>query len=321
MANPILLLGLGAAAMYFLDPQNGRRRRTDFQNQLHSAQRQLGHGRDVVVRDATNRAHGLLLETRHALEARRTGQMGENVPTLGGIARECVSPWMRTRWSPAQRAIAGALGSAVTMIGYFRGGLRGMALCALGGSLVARATANEDIKTLMKGRAFQVEKTIDVNAPAAQVFAYWRNLEGFPIWMAHVQEVRYLGGDRYHWVVDGPMGKPVEWDSELLNVVENHEMTWRSVAGSEVEHTGRVRFEDMGESTRVHVQMRYAPPGGLVGHVVAKAFGVDPENQMGEDLARMKTAIETGKAPHDSAAQRRLGSNGTGMGEGTNPGL
>ena len=321
MANPLILLGLGAAAMYFLDPQNGKRRRVDFQNQLHSTQRQLLHGRDVVVRDATNRAHGLLLETRQALEARRTGNATENVPTLGGIARECLQPWTRSHWSPAQRAIAGALGSAVALIGYFRGGLRGMALCALGGSLVARATANEDIGTLMKGKAFHVEKTVDVNAPAAEVFAYWRNLETFPLWMAHVREVRYLGGDRYHWVVDGPLGKPVEWDSELLNVVENREMTWRSVAGSEVEHTGRVRFEEAGGTTRVHVQMAYAPPGGVIGHAVAKAFGADPENQMGEDLSRMKSAIETGKPPRDSAVQRRIGGNGAaGPGE-ISPGL
>ena len=150
MGHPLLLLGLGAAAMYFLDPQNGRKRRTDLQNQLESTQRQLQHGRDVVVRDATNRAHGLLVETRQALEARRTGDAGENTPTLGGICRDMVAPWSRTHWSPAQRAIAGALGSAVSVVGYFRGGLRGMALCALGGGLVARATANENLPALVK---------------------------------------------------------------------------------------------------------------------------------------------------------------------------
>jgi uncharacterized membrane protein len=151
-----------------------------------------------------------------------------------------------------------------------------------------------------------VEKTVHVNAPLATVFAYWRNLQNLPQWMSHVREVRYLGGDRYHWVVDGPAGMPVEWNSELLNVVDNHEMTWRSVEGSKVEHTGRVRFSEDGPNTRIHVQLRYLPPGGVVGHVVAKAFGVDPRTELRDDLARMKSAIETGKAPHDSAAGQRL---------------
>jgi uncharacterized membrane protein len=310
MANPLLLLGLGAAAMYFLDPQNGKKRRVDMQNQLDAAQRQLLQTRDVVVKDAANRTHGLLLETRQALEARRTGQTGENVPTLTGICREMVAPWSRTHWSPAQRALAGALGSAVAMIGYFRGGVRGMALCALGGGLVARASANEDIGTLVKGRGIHVEKSIFVRKPVEEVYAYWRNLENFPHWMSHVREVRYLGGDRYHWVVDGPAGKPVEWDSELLNVSENREMTWRSVEGSEVESTGRVRFQPQDGGTQVNVQMKYVPPGGVIGHAVAKAFGVDPASEMDDDLNRLKNLIETGRPPHDAAGQRRLSGNG-----------
>jgi uncharacterized membrane protein len=103
---------------------------------------------------------------------------------------------------------------------------------------------------------------------------------------------------------------PVEWESVLLNVIPNREMTWHSVEGSTVEHTGRVRFEPDGDGTRVHVQMRYAPPGGVLGHAVAKAFGADPKREMDDDLQRLKSLIETGRIPRDSAAQRRLGLNG-----------
>ena len=67
----------------------------------------------------------------------------------------------------------------------------------------------------------------------------------------------YIGGDRYHWTVDGPAGVPVEWDSELLNVAENREMTWRSVEGADVDNTGRVRFQAERDGTRIDVQMRY----------------------------------------------------------------
>jgi len=143
-----------------------------------------------------------------------------------------------------------------------------------------------------------------VDAPVEQVYAYWRNLENLPQWMSHVRSVRYLGGDRYHWVVDGPAGAPVEWESELLNVVENQEMTWRSVEGSQVDHTGRVRFDSIGDGTRVHVQLRYYPPGGMLGHAVAKAFGVDPASSLDDDLERMRSTVETGHPPRDAAANR-----------------
>jgi uncharacterized membrane protein len=313
MANGLVWLGLGAAIMYLSDPQTGRRRRADIRNQLDAAQRKIQHGADVVVRDASNRAHGLLVETRTALAQRREQTAVElQGPTITGVLRDSCAAWGRDNWSPSQRAVGAALGTGMFAAGYFRGGLRGFLMCALGGALFARATANENIAALVKGRGILVEKTVQVNAPLEQVFAYWRNLENLPQWMSHVREVRYLGGDRFHWVVDGPANVPVEWDSELLNVIENREMTWRSVEGSQVEHTGRVRFEENGDSTRIHVQMRYNPPGGVIGHAVAKAFGVDPKSEMDDDLVRMKSAVESGQPPRDAAAMQQVRSPGYG---------
>jgi uncharacterized membrane protein len=308
MANGLVYLGLGAAIMYLMDPQAGRKRRADLKNQFDATARRIERGKEVIVRDATNRAHGLLVETRQALEARRNGgQVTLHGPSFGEVMNGTLASWRRENWSPAQRALASALGMSLAAFGYFRGGLRGVSLCALGGVLLARATANENLATLVKGKGIYIEKTIRIDAPVEQLFAYWRNLENFPQWMSHVREVRYIGGDRFHWVVDGPAGVPVEWDAELLNVSENREMTWRSVEGSEVEHTGRVRFEPDGTGSRLHVQLRYAPPGGVIGHAVAKAFGVDPRSEMDDDLMRLKSLIETGRVPRDAAAMRLTG--------------
>ena len=307
MANGLVYLGLGAAIMYFTDPQAGRKRRADLKNQFDATVRKIEHGRDVVVRDAANRTTGLLAETRHALEARRNGgAVTLHGPTLGEVVNDALSSWNRDNWSPSQRALGGACGMAMAAIGYFRGGIKGFALCTAGGALLARATANQNLGSLVKGKGIYIEKTVHIDAPVDQVFAYWRNLENFPQWMSHVREIRYVGGDRFHWVVDGPAGTPVEWDSELLNVDENREMTWRAVEGSDVDHTGRVRFEPDGQGSRVHVQLKYAPPGGVIGHAVAKAFGVDPKSEMDEDLMRLKSVIETGRMPRDAAAMRQI---------------
>ena len=53
--------------------------------------------------------------------------------------------------------------------------------------------------------------------------------------------------------------------------------------------------------TRVTVQLNYRPPAGAFGHAVAAMFGADPKTEMDADLMRMKTMIETGRAPHDAA--------------------
>lgn len=179
-----------------------------------------------------------------------------------------------------------------------------MVMCAAGGALVARATANEGLAETFGRHGFLVEKSIFVDSPVPQVFAYWRDLENLPHWMSHVREVRALGGDRYHWVVDGPAGVPVEWDSEMIHFEEDRELTWHTVGDADVGSVGRVRFQPEGAGTRIHVQMRYMPPGGAIGHAVARAFGADPKSEMDEDLARMKGAIEGGRLPRDTGAWR-----------------
>lgn len=316
--NGLMMLGVGAALMYLLDPQAGRKRRNDLRNQIESTKRKVQRGTDAVVRDATNRTHGMLVRTQQGIRALRErvearGNGAANAPAEGASAlRSAVAPWQKTRWSPAQRALAGALGAGLTTSGYVRGGLGGLAMTLAGAGLVVRAMANEELAAMVKGKPIGVDKTIRIEAPPEQVYAYWRNLENFPQWMSHVREVRYLGGDRFHWIVDGPAGAPVEWDSELLDVRENREMTWRSVEGSSVEHAGRVRFEPEGDATRVHVQLRYAPPGGAIGHAVAKAFGVDPRSEMDDDLMNLKSLVETGQLPRNTAMERRLDLGGAG---------
>jgi uncharacterized membrane protein len=51
----------------------------------------------------------------------------------------------------------------------------------------------------------------------------------------------------------------------------------------------------------VDIRLSYNPVAGGMGHAVAAMFGADPKTQMDEDLARMKTLIETGRPPHDAA--------------------
>jgi uncharacterized membrane protein len=62
-----------------------------------------------------------------------------------------------------------------------------------------------------------------------------------------------------------------------------------------------VRFDPFNGGTRITVRLRYFPPAGEFGHAIAALFGADPKTEMDADLLRMKTMIETGRAPHDAA--------------------
>ena len=317
-ANGLMYLGLGAALMYLLDPQQGRKRRNDLANQIDSTRRKVERGTDMVLRDATNRTHGVLVQTQQWLRSQRERLEGRAPPSMSagagpalGAAKNAVAPWMRERWSPAQRALAGMLGAGLATSGYVRGGFGGLVMTMAGLGLVARAGANERLGALAHGKGFSVDRTIPVDAPTEEVFAYWRDLEHFPMWMSHVREVRPLGGDRYHWSVDGPAGATVEWDSEITGVRENRELSWRTVEGSTVDHSGRVRFFPEGDGTRVRVELHYAPPGGVLGQAVAKAFGVDPASEIDDDLAKLRRLIESGEG---AAARMPRASGSQGLG-------
>jgi uncharacterized membrane protein len=132
------------------------------------------------------------------------------------------------------------------------------------------------------------------------VYAFWTEYQNFPRFMHNVRDVEMRGGVS-HWVVAGPAGVPVHWNSRIVELEPNALLRWRSTAGSAVKHEGCVRFEGSRVGTRVTVQLRYVPPGGAFGHAVASLFGADPKSEMDADLLRMKSMIETGRPPHDAA--------------------
>ncbi len=202
----------------------------------------------------------------------------------------------RRFWSPAYRLVVGLGGGGLLLLGLGRRGIAGTGLALWGTGLVIRAIANREIRELlsMEGRGFSVQKTLTVNAPIAEVYAFWSRPENFPRFMRHIREVRNLGEGRSHWVVSGPAGVAVEWDAETIQTIPNALISWRSVPGSAVAHTGTLHLQENPDgSTRLHVQMRYHPPAGMVGHAVATAFGADPKHEMDDDLARMKLLIES----------------------------
>jgi uncharacterized membrane protein len=207
------------------------------------------------------------------------------------------------RWVPSLRAaasiggIAGMLSSALRISKFAR-----VALGTGGALLLSRAVFDMPIQRILgiggKRRAVDIQKTITIHAPVEEVFAYWAELETLPTFMDHVESVKLTSDRRSHWVVRGPLGRSIEWDAELTRFVPNEVIAWRTVRGARVKHAGIVRFEsiDEGRATRIDVRMTYNPVVGQLGHVVAAMFGVDARKSLDDDLLRLKSLIEQGKA-------------------------
>jgi hypothetical protein len=63
----------GLAAMYFLDPEHGRRRRVLFMDQVNKYTRMSGEWLDGTMRDLRNRSEGIAIEARKAIDHSRNG--------------------------------------------------------------------------------------------------------------------------------------------------------------------------------------------------------------------------------------------------------
>ena len=158
------------------------------------------------------------------------------------------------------------------------------------------------------GSPIHVVRTATINRPPEECYRFWRNFENLPRFMSHLEEVRVIDDKRSHWRAKAPAGTTVEWDSEVTEDRPNERISWRSLPGADVHNSGSVNFKrgPGGRGTEVQVDLRYTPPGGRLGAVVAMLFGEEPSRQVADDLRHFKSVMETGEIIRSEASLGRI---------------
>ena len=224
----------------------------------------------------------------------------------GGRAREPASfPLLQDKWSPATRLVMSAAALGLVIHGLRSRSIGAPLSSVMGGALLLRSTTNMPLRQLAgtSGDTIQIRKTLHVNAPVEQVFDALTHYENFPYFMRNIRSVRSHGDGRSHWRVTGPANTTIEWDAETTRFQPNELIAWRTVPHAIVRHLGSMRFQQENGGTCLEIHMRYSPPAGVLGHFLAKLFGVDPKKELDQDLMRLKSFLETGKRAHDSAVR------------------
>jgi uncharacterized membrane protein len=186
-------------------------------------------------------------------------------------------------------------GSALAVYGATRKSVSGAALAAVGGLLVYHGAT-----TQKHPQRIHVQRSQTVYKPIEHVYHFFRNFENLPRFMSHLESVRTGGNNRWsEWTARGPLGSRVTWNAEITDERENHYIVWRSLPGSDIETAGSVQFRNAPaeRGTEVTVSLEYIPPAGKTGHVVARLFGENPEQQIREDLRHFKQLLECGEIP------------------------
>jgi uncharacterized membrane protein len=195
-------------------------------------------------------------------------------------------------------------GGAMVLTGLSQRSLRGALMAIAGGTLAYHGAAGQ--KSLQEtvteatgiDKGIRVEKTVTIqNKSVEELYQFWHNFENLPTFMKHLKSVTVIDGTRSHWVANAPLGNSVEWDADIITDRANQLITWTSVPGADVDNSGFVRFTAApeGRGTEVKVVIEYNVPGGAVTAAIAKVFGENPEQQVGDDLRRFKMLMETGE--------------------------
>lgn len=193
-------------------------------------------------------------------------------------------------------------GGAMVLTGLRQQSLRGVLTALAGGGLIYQGvTKHSTIEQVQSAigvnQTIKVEKSVTIHQPADVLYRFWHNFENLPTFMKHLKSVKVYNEKRSHWIANAPLGNNVEWDADILEDRENEFISWASVEGADIENSGFVRFQKaLGDrGTEVKVVLEYNPPGGALASVIAKLFGEEPEQQIGDELRRFKMLMEAGE--------------------------
>jgi uncharacterized membrane protein len=272
---------IGAGLVYLLDPERGQLRREQLGRLLSRLLEEARHGLEGGSEQAVVQSH----------------RYGSRVGDLEGLGSATLS-FPRAGESTAEPVFRMA-GAVLALYGLTRRGRLAAILRTVGTGMllgsVGKAKLGISGSSLDRRRAVDIQKTMHIDAPIEQVYAFWTNYENFPLFMSHVREVEDLGEGRSHWSVTGPGGVPIEWDATLTQQAPSEVIAWRSEPGSMLENAGIIRFSPAGTGTRVDLRVCYHPPAGGAGQAVAELLGSDPRAKLNEDLGRMKSLLEATK--------------------------
>ncbi len=143
-------------------------------------------------------------------------------------------------------------------------------------------------------KGVRAETVVTINRPVPVVYQFWQTLENLPRFMRHVESVTVLDPTHSHWRVKAFGGKTLEWDAETIEQEENRMISWRSLPEADVDSAGSVWFTPVpgGQGTVVRVVLKYQPPGGKAGVMLAKIFRQDAESEIEADLKQLKCILE-----------------------------
>lgn len=140
--------------------------------------------------------------------------------------------------------------------------------------------------------------SVTIGRSADELRALWLRPDTQSRIWADFAEVTPQGERTAEWVAKGPAGGAYRWRTELVESGSD-ELRWASLDGADVPNIGVLTFRpapgDLG--TELHLDVRFDPPGGVIGRASAKLFHMVPREIVLKALYRFRALAITGEIP------------------------
>lgn len=139
---------------------------------------------------------------------------------------------------------------------------------------------------------------VTIGRPAEELRALWLQPDTQSRIWAHFADVTASNARTADWVAHGPAGGEYRWRTEVDDSAPT-ELRWSTLDGADVANAGTLTFRPApGErGTELHLNVRFDPPGGVVGEAVSKLFHIVPREIVLKALYQFRALAVTGDIP------------------------
>ena len=207
-----------------------------------------------------------------------------------------------------------ASGGVLLIAGLRRGSALGVMTAIAGGGLMYRALHGEAVvpekisglistppasQTGVAPDEPEVSRSVTINRPIDEVFRFWSQPANFADSMRPFIEITQTGPDTSRWTMEGPAMLSYGWDSRSTIDPATQTIRWASLPNSDIANEGEIHFTEApgDRGTEAHLRIRFDPPGGKVGEVVANHLEIGPKLIAMGSLRKIKSLLETGEVP------------------------
>ncbi len=140
--------------------------------------------------------------------------------------------------------------------------------------------------------------SLTVGRPADELRALWLRPDTQSRVWAHFADVTAVDERIAEWTARGPAGGEYRWRTRVEETGAD-EVRWTTLDGADVPNVGllTLRAAPADRGTELRLDVRFDPPGGVVGQAISKLFHIVPREIVLKALYRFRALAITGEIP------------------------